>query len=213
MMTYPSVDDFKDILLSKPLETVVQEYIFQRTPYVFRNRPEALKGLKQHLCSALEILDQNIVVVGSAQTGFSLNPNNFPRQFSEESDIDILTVDEKLFDEVWMILLKWNYPRRLVKKPGKVEGDWVYSRRKDIYWGWFSPDEIHYEGLSFPEALKPLRDISTKWFNAFRSLSQYTQYPEFAHRDVSGRLYRTWNHALLYHVEGLRQVKHTISPA
>jgi hypothetical protein len=74
---------------------------------------------------------------------------------------------------------------------------------EDVYWGWFRPDQIKYEGLLFPEVLKPMRDISTSWFDAFRSLSTY---PEFATRNISGRLYRTWDHARLYHVEGLRQL-------
>ena len=208
-MPYPSVDDFKSLLLSKPLNVVVQDYIFQDAPYVFRDRPQALKILKQHLYTALKLSEENIVVVGSAQIGFSLNPDNFPRQFSDESDIDILTVDEVLFDKIWMTLLEWQYPLRL-SKLGKVLGEWARFRRKEIYYGWLVPSEIKYEGLSLPDMLKPLRDISTSWFNAFQSLSLH---PEFASRDVSGRLYRTWEHALRYHVEGLRQIRESIRVA
>jgi hypothetical protein len=74
----------------------------------------------------------------------------------------------------------------------------------ELYWGWFVPDRIRYGGLSFPDDLIPLRDLSARWFNAFQSLGTLR---EFAGRSVSGRLYRTWRHALLYHVEGLRLLK------
>lgn len=207
-MSYPSVDEFKSILLNTPLEAVVQKYVFEGVPYAFREQPHILETLHQHLCPTLQVSERNVVVVGSAKIGFSLSPHNFPRQFSEESDIDVIVVNESLFDEVWKTMLKWNYPRRY--RLNGADWDWARLRMSDLYWGWFVPDKIRYEGLSFPKVLKPLRDISTNWFNAFRSLSRK---PEFASRAVSGRLYRSWDHALLYHVEGLRQISNDIRTA
>lgn len=208
-MPYPNAEEFIDILLSYPLEVVVKKYVFEGTPYVFRERPLVHDALQQHLCSALSLSMRNVIVVGSAKIGFSLSPDNFSRKFSDKSDIDVLIVDAGLFDKIWMTLLGWHYPRRL-SVLDKVDARWIKTRRKDLYWGWFVPDRIRFEGLSLPYVLKPLRDISADWFNAFRSLSQYSQYPEFAHREISGRLYRTWEHALLYHVEGLRQIKNKL---
>jgi hypothetical protein len=66
------------------------------------------------------------------------------------------------------------------------------------------PHNVRYVGLTLPEVLKPIRDVSTAWFNAFQSLSFY---PEFSARQVSGLLYRSWEHARLYHLEGLRRIK------
>jgi hypothetical protein len=114
-------------------------------------------------------------------------------------------VDERLFDTVWHTLLQWHYPRRLTLP--REDWGWAKARRKDLYWGWFVPSQIRFNGLSLPAALKPLRDCSTLWFNTFRSL---TNYPEFAKRDVNGRLYRTWEHVRLYHAEGLRQVREIV---
>jgi len=203
---YPSVEEFTDILLRQPLDEIVQEYVFQGVPYVFRNQPETVTLLFRHLRSALDLTEQNITIVGSAKIGFSLSPHNFPRNFSDESDIDVLIVDERLFDQVWSTVLKWHYPRR-VSQLGSIDGGWARERRKDLYWGWFVPDKIRFDGLSFPDVLKPLRDISTAWFNAFRSLSLY---PEFARREVSGRLYRTWKHAFLYHEDGIQQIREIV---
>lgn len=162
--------------------------------------------LTQHLSESIGLQEQNVVVVGSAKVGFSLNPENFPRQFSEDSDIDVIVVSEDLFDRVWLTLLEWHYPRRLVSL-GRFESEWAQVRRKEIYWGWLDPTEVRYEGISFPDILKPLPDISTNWFNAFRALSLH---PEFAARTISGRLYRTWKHAFRYHLEGLRLIRERI---
>lgn len=110
-------------------------------PYVFRDEPASNDLLTGHLCDALGVLEQNIIVVGSAKVGFSLNPNNFPREFAETSDIDVIVVNKALFDRVWMTLLEWHYPRRLLNL-GRSEGKWAANRRKDIYWGWVVPDQL-----------------------------------------------------------------------
>ncbi len=208
-MAYLTVDQFKETLVSRPLAVIAQQHIFAGLPYVFRDEPESNDMLVGHLCDAMDVSQQNVVIVGSAKVGFSLNPDVFPRAFSETSDIDVIVVSEDLFDRIWMTLLEWHYPRRGVNL-GQVEGGWARLRRKDVYWGWLEPDQIHYEGLSFPNVLRPLRDISVKWFNAFQSLSLY---PELAAHRVSGRLYRTWDHALHYHADGLRQIRDRIIAA
>ena len=205
-MSYLTVEEFKKFILTTPLRSVVQQYIFAGIPYVFQKRSKDLQLLANHLCAAMPIKGQDVAVVGSAKVGFSLNPDNFPRLFSDNSDIDIIVISEGLFDRVWMTLLEWQYPRRLLNL-GRFEGEWAQLRRKEIYWGWLVPTEVRYDGLSFPDILKPLRDISANWFNAFQGLSLY---PEFAARTISGRLYRTWEHALRYHMEGLRLIRERI---
>lgn len=204
---YPTVEEFGDVLLNKPIKATVRTHILDisTTPYVFREQPKAMGILCDHLCQneLLGLSQDNIRIVGSGKIGFSLSPDNFPRPFSEVSDIDVLVVDEKLFDKVWMSMLEWHYPRKGIDLGG-ADGKWAKTRRKELYWGWFSPDKIRFSGLSFPSVLKPLRDISTAWFNCFQSLSLY---PEFSGRHISGRLYRTWDHATLYQEHGLIQIR------
>lgn len=206
MADFLSVDEFRRALLRRPLDEVVREYVFEGIPYVFRETPGLMELLRDHLCKDLGLSAENTIVIGSAKIGFSLSPDSVFRQFSDESDIDVLVVDERIFDDIWKIVLKWHYPRR-IRGLGGMDGSWGRRRRRELYWGWFVPDKIKYEGLSFPEVLKPLRDISTAWFNAFRSLSRV---PEFSRRNITGRLYRTWDHALLYHADGLRQIKENL---
>jgi hypothetical protein len=203
MPDFPTVEEFKTALMTRPLNGLVKDYIFEGIPYAFRETPTAVELLRNYLSRALGIQDENTIIIGSAKTGFSLSPETMFRQFSDESDIDVLVVDERIFDEIWQIVLKWHYPRRLRGLEG-LDIHWGRRRRRELYWGWFVPYQIRYEGLSFPETLKPLRDISTAWFNAFRGLSQL---PEFSRWDIHGRLYRTWDHATLYHLDGLRQIK------
>ncbi len=207
-MAYPTVDEFTTALQTTSLEVLVQEHVFSGVPFVFRQRPLDGNTLVRHLCSHLPINEGDIVVVGSAKIGFSLGPDTFPRQFSDDSDIDVAIANEELFDMIWRTMLKWNYPRR--HKLEAIDLKWVRQRMDELYWGWFRPEKFRFDGLSMRTMLNPLRDVSTQWFNAFQSLSLY---PEFARRTVEGRLYRNWDKALLYHAEGLRQIRDSLSAA
>jgi hypothetical protein len=195
--------EFEEILLTRPLDEIVEMYLFAGEAFAFRSQPGAMDRLRDHLAGRLGVDPAAIGVVGSAKLGFSLSPDAYPHPFTEHSDIDVVVVDEQLFDLVWRTLLAWNYPRR--NRLPAPEWRWAASRMSDIYWGWVVPRRFaRHEGLLFADALKPLRDLSTRWFSAFRSLSLL---PDFAGRDVSGRLYRTWDHARLYHADGLRQIR------
>jgi len=101
--------------------------------------------------------------------------------------------------------LAWHYPRRFVLP----ESDWTWlkKRRDAVYWGWLEPDRVEYTGIGFPEELLPMRDLSAKWFNTFQSMSRF---PDFMSRRISGRLYRTWDHAMAYQVFSLNLIRKSI---
>lgn len=198
-----TISEFKALLLSSAVEDVAQEQVLQGPVYAFSSRPGDLDVLRRHLVTRLKVSNERIVVVGSAKTGFSLSPDSFPRAFGSASDIDVVVVDEALFDFCWATCLRYFYPRRTAKLP-QPDFEWLQKRKKDVFWGWFEPHYMRYQGLTFPQVLRPLSEFSTAWFSAFRSLSTYG---EFRGRDVKGRLYRTWDHAIAYHSDGLRQIK------
>lgn len=197
-----TVREFTDLLRGGDLGAVVDQHVFADTPYVFRGAPEQFSVLVRHLARALSVADDDVAIVGSGKTGFSLAPDTFGRPFAESSDVDVVVVAPVVFDELWAAMREWGYqmPTRLAG----VERNWMNRRMDDVFWGWFVPDRIRYQGLAFPDALKPVRDLSTKWFNTFRSLALY---PGLAGHDYVGRLYRTWDHARMYHTDSLSKVR------
>lgn len=202
-MSYPTPREFGQILqAAQSVDDVVRQHVFGGVPYAFRSKPSSMQRLTDHLCGNLKLAADNVAVVGSAKIGFSLSPDNFPRKFSLYSDIDVVIISEVMFDEFWHTMLRWNYPRRF--SLSGVDWEWSKRRRNELYWGWFRPDAIRFDGLSFPDVPKPIRNFSTTWFNAFQSLSLIS---DFSSRKVGGRLYRTWEHALRYHADGLDQIK------
>jgi hypothetical protein len=201
------IDRFETLLMANSVESVARALLSEANPYVFRARSAAYSTLRSHVANKLSIKSDDICVIGSALTGFSLAPDNYARAFSRSSDIDVLVVSEGLFDSVWSTILNWHYPRR-GRHLDETDREWMTERRREIYWGWFVPDRIRYTGLSFPGALSPLRDFSTTWFRTFRELGTIS---DVSTREVNGRLYRTWDHAVLYHANGLRKIKRELA--
>jgi hypothetical protein len=202
-MSYPTVEEFKTLLRTSDLLQIAEDHILTGLPYAFKDHPRSMNIIQRHLTARLPLKSENIIVVGSARLGFSLNPDGYFNSFNDASDIDIIVIDADLFDMVWSTILDWHYPRKYTKLPESDWG-WVGERKKDIYWGWIVPHAIRYKGLSLPSALKPIRDFKTSWFNAFQSFSLYD---EFVSRTMNSRLYRTRDHALKYHVHGLRGLR------
>ncbi len=207
-MIYPTADEFKEILKTTAPDNVTRQYIFQGTPYVFRDQPRLMNTMRDSLCPTLRLRPEDVVIIGSGRLGYSVAPAKFPRQFHNGSDIDVLVVNAKLYDTIWSGFLRWHY---IAKGPGfgGRDRDWMSDRRRELVAGWVNPDALLYEALRFSRVLKPLRNTQVRWFNAFQSLSLIQ---DFASRHVSGRLYRTWDHALQYHPSGLRQLRNELFP-
>lgn len=132
-----SADEFRELLLSESLDTLVTSYVLGGDTFAFRNDLQAYTRMVEHLVARLGVDPTGITVVGSAKLGFSLNPVRFPRSFRDESDIDVLVVDQRLFDAAWFAMLDWNYLRRHELPVPELR--WARKRQEDLYWGWFTP--------------------------------------------------------------------------
>ncbi|MBI3408969.1 MAG: hypothetical protein HY040_11515 [Planctomycetes bacterium] len=208
-MTFPTVKAFTELLQStrdSELEKLVTGVVFPGLPFVFEGDPPAYDRMRTHLAVRLGIPVQDIIVIGSGKSGYSLAPDSFPNQYSAtRSDVDVLMVAEGLFDAIWYSVLEWHYFVHTRNMNGD-EKRWVAAMQKHLWWGALARDDLVADnrGLRSLYLLRPMRDIRSQWFDAFRSLSQVRGLEKL---DISGWLYRTWDHAIIYHVDSLRQVK------
>src|SRR5258708_26403463 len=131
-MASPSVEEIKELLSQKYVEKIAGDHVFAGDIYLAQKFPRALNTLRRHLCPRLRLEQENVIIIGSAKVGFSLDPNTFPRHFTNNRDIDVLVVSETLFDTYWHTMLKWHYPRRLEHLP-QSDWQWVMARRHDLY--------------------------------------------------------------------------------
>jgi len=199
-------DEFRDLLQRQSdlqlLDPCLRD---ERTPYVFQPKPEAWDTFRDELVSRLSVSRADIRVVGSGRFGFSMKPGHNLRSFRDTSDIDVIIVNSDLFDQLWLALLHAAYPRPPVTE--RI-GGWLERRRNELYTGWLSPLEIKLDITIFGGKAKPVLDFNTRWFN---TLKQASRHPPRRHEDITGRLYRTWRHAELYHLHSLTALRKTLA--
>ena len=198
---------FKRALMREGISRVASDSIIEGAPFIFSDDRDVYESLVHEISTSLGVTRGSVVTVGSAKLGFSVHPDKFPRPFGLRSDIDIAIIDDTLFDRIWHAIIDWHYPRKGESLP-KPDRTWVRRRRSDIYWGLFHPDKMRYDGLVFGHPLVPLRDISALWFDTFQRASFLAGLT--AHT-VSGRLYRSREHAIKYQAAGLQRIRSAIA--
>ena len=174
-------------------------------PYVFEPKPPAWDIFRSEIGSQLGISHEDIRVVGSGRLGFSMKPWGNLTRFTDKSDVDVVIVNSNAFDELWLSLLHAAYPRSpLTEKLG----GWLRDRRNEVYTGWITPLDIHLDRKIVGEKAKPVLDFKIRWFNTLKRASRHL--PR-RHEDVQARLYRTWRHAELYHLNSLAELRKSLA--
>lgn len=86
---------------------IVKQYVIDNTPFCFKEHPILFAKIKLLLSFKLTIPYESIYLIGSAKTGFSIDPAHFGKHFSEESDLDFAIADPILFDNVSREVYQW----------------------------------------------------------------------------------------------------------
>lgn len=189
-MRYPTPEEFRNIVLRDSAEKVVEEWFFSGVPYVFRRSKDTYNELRSFIASVVGVAEDDIVLVGSARLGFSPVHTKFGKMFGEGDDLDIIVVSSTLFDKGWQDLLRWHHFKRWSLSHSQRQQ--VRQIKDTIFWGHIWPD-----------CLIGASDIALSWTQAFRGLSRI---PELSSWQPKGKLYRTWEHAKLYHMWGIEKL-------
>ena len=174
-------------------------------PYVFEPNPSAWNLFRREIGAQLGVSHGDIRVVGSGRLGFSMKPWGNLTRFTDKSDVDVVIVNSDAFDELWLSLLHAAYPRSpLTEKLG----GWLKDRRNEVYTGWITPLDIHLDGKIVGEKATPVLEFKIRWFN---TLKQASRHLPRRHEDIQARLYRSWRHAELYHLNSLAELRRSLS--
>lgn len=172
------------------------------TPFVFAGNDTAWAEFRNEIALGLGADPATIRVVGSGRLGFSLKPSNNLRGFQDTSDIDVVVVNPNLFDDLWLRVLNAAYPR-----PPNQGDQAQRDRQRELYTGWLSPMALRFDTRLGGERVRPALDFKTSWFNVFKDASRHVIR---RHEDVAARLYRTWEHANLYHLDSVRALRRSL---
>jgi hypothetical protein len=175
------------------------------TPYVFGARTDIWNDFRAEISGELGIPAADVRIVGSARLGFSLKPGTNLRRYRDASDVDVIVVSAKLFDYVWVSLLDAAYPR---PPATHLVGGWLQQRRDEVYTGWITPLDIRLDRRIFGARAEPVVSFNSRWFNTLKRASRLVIR---RHEDITGRLYRTLEHATLYHLNSLATLRKTLA--
>lgn len=171
-----------------------RRHLLHGTPFVFAERENDFFDFRRRIADKFGVGFHEVFVVGSAKLGFSPYKEKI---FDLDSDIDVVIVSERLFDNFMDQIRKYQSELRRSRRS-------VTTREQALYHdfleyaalGWIRPDKLP---VSF--TISKLKD---DWFNFFRSISDGRS--EAGNYKVAAGVFRSYDHLEGYLLEGLREV-------
>ncbi len=168
---------------------IVQGCITHGPAFVFGEDEEKYFKLKRTIAQKFGLNPQDVIMVGSAKLGFSLNPLKLWQPFCDDSDIDMVIISPEIFDRFWKELYDFN-----IKLMARTEDeDKRYYRFLEYFFkGWLRPDVFPFSYVGRKE-----------WLDFFKSIS----YGEFGVHKISGAVFRDWGFYEAYHTGNIREIR------
>jgi hypothetical protein len=193
-----AVGHFKNDLAGSDDYQILIKYIFSSKIWYFQkylghdgaSSNALMDELNEIVSKNFNVSFKDILVVGSAKTGFSMNPYNSLRKFDlgeKESDLDVAIVSNGLFDYYWQLL------RNCFSVKSLVEYDKI---SKGIFRGYIS----NHAMTRVPEVRREFNSIkntTTKKVAAALRIKHPINY----------RIYRSWFDLQDYHLAGIKQLR------
>jgi hypothetical protein len=171
----------------------LRKHMFHGLPAVFDKRESDYFDFRQFIGEKFDVGFQEVFIVGSGKLGFSYIKGT---QFSYESDIDIVIVNEQLFEKYYQNICDYQYQLDRFKKIPTERELTMYNRfLQYLVKGWMRPDLLPYSFQA--DAIK------SDWFEFFKSIS-YGQ-SNIGNYKVNGGLFKNYQYLEKYHLSGIEQ--------
>ncbi len=173
--------------------TFIQRHLVHGTPFVFNNDDPKYFDFRNRIANKFGVHYQEVFIVGSSKLGFSYQNNT---EFSLESDIDVVIVNEGLFDKYHRAISEYQYELDKFIQTRTIGEMQQYEKfLKYFIKGWMRPD---YIPTSFNIEL--LRD---EWFQYFKSISNDKS--EVGNYKVTGGLFKSMYYFEKYHLQSINR--------
>ena len=97
---YPSASELRNFYEEADYSEVIgvcRAWMTEGIPCVFSEEPLLFEKVRELIAQEICIHPSDIKVVGSARTGYSMNPNKVDTKFSQASDLDLAVVSNDYF--------------------------------------------------------------------------------------------------------------------
>lgn len=174
---------------------VVRKYVIHGTPSVFEGREEEYYEFRDTISKHFNIGFHEVLILGSAKLGYSYHKDSV---FSEESDIDVALVNEKLFESYYSNVCNYQYSIdkgliTMTQEELKNYGVFLQYLIK----GWMRPDKL-------PTKLQ-LLSMKEDWFMYFKSISYGKS--NVGNYKVNGGLFKSYQYLEKYYTESLMKFR------
>jgi hypothetical protein len=211
---------FQDDIFENRLndEQVFQKYFIDNETFFFKlqdNIGNWEYELKMDLANSLNIHMNDIYIVGSGKTGFSMKPKcrgrafdgdyQITRKVSDKSDIDIAIVSNSLFDEVqeniydWSKGFKddWNSNSYYSDGNKRFGVSLKYKFLEYLGKGWYRPDLKPVDYKYQTKDSINLEDVLDKWRSRLN-------------RKVAYAFYKNWHFFKKYQIETISSLRNSV---
>lgn len=213
-------NEFKSDIVANKLndEQLFQKYFIDSKTFFFASIQKDCDleyQLKYDIARVLQIHINDIYIVGSGKTGFSMKMKsagnvfdyifNTSKQNKDKSDIDIAIVSPKLFEYIHETFYDWSnhydfkwdsnsyYPNGCIPR---FEVNLKYKFLEYLGKGWYRPD---FAPTAFQVSTSKgnIKDVIDKWRNKLN-------------RKVSYGIYKSWHYFHKYQIENINHMRHKI---
>ena len=163
-------DQYKKDLNALPAIQIVRKHIIYGESCILSQHKYF--DLRSEIAERFQLHPNEVLVVGSAKLGFSIAPDKLYRPFCDESDIDVVIVSSRLFDEIWEAAFSYSLGG----------GDWPASEAfiECLFQGWIRPDK-------FPRS--DIFEAGKDWWDFFQGITNSGVYGNYK---IAGALYKSW---------------------
>jgi hypothetical protein len=172
-------------------ESFTSHQILDRTPWIFATHREYIEW-KTRLATGISVDPFSIIVVGSACTGFSLNPSKDFSRFHAGSDVDVAIVSPRHFDEAW----------RWLRSLGPLDALPAGSFERDMF-AWHRRNLV-FDGTIATDRLLDRLPFGPTWASA---LARSGKGMPINGRAVKARIYRDYESLRAYHVKNVSNLR------
>ena len=187
------LDHFKEYIKSHSESEIYHEFLLGQLVWFFLNNGEDHSSdydeFKKFISKNLNIPFNNISIVGSAKTRFSLSPNKLLKEFDEDSDFDLIIVSNSIFKDLSLAYRKISSERHLHNYNGKssnVFNGFVSIKDSDKTYG---------------------NESLISWQRLIRTFKSQLKIKFNIQHDINYRIYSDWRSVEDYHLKGIRKLK------
>lgn len=186
-------EELKEAIYNKSAEEIYNEFFISGEVWIFKklhneNWYEKYDDFRKYVAEKLSVHYNNIGIAGSAKLGISLNPEKNFKPFDSSSDIDIIIVSTKLFQEFWEQYLSDSYqPTTRIKNINRVS---FCIFRRYLTLDCFRKNDYYQRWLKKTQGFE--KDIQLKFQ---------------IENDIHYRIFESWDAVKMYYISSIINLK------